>query len=143
MSEIIGVGVLNWDRSERVCDRYGSVNLSRTVESERKIALTVLEGRHGRIIAEVRETRESRHIGDMFRGAYPQKPKIGERIVLGEGTVFGQAGSVGLRPDDGREDLWLDIHALYRAHEQTVALVFEETKKAAKRNPSQKPRKKR
>ena len=52
---------------------------------------------------------------------------VGERIVLGEGTLFYYEKGVGLRPEDGRDELWLDIHALYRAHNQTVTLIFEES----------------
>lgn len=35
---------------------------------------------------------------------------------------------VGLRPDDGRDYDWLDIRALYDAHEQTVELYFQPEK---------------
>jgi hypothetical protein len=33
--------------------------------------------------------------------------------------------SIGVQPQDGREMDWMDPHALYRAHDQTVELSFE------------------
>lgn len=125
--EEIGTGVLDWDRGERISDRYGSVRLfddsgpgKRPVELHKE-----QEGRHGRLIAVVRETRDSPHIGDLFHRVFPSTPTIGETISLGEGMLFFQDDAVGLVPDESRETLWLDIHALYRLHGQTVTLFFE------------------
>ncbi len=88
-----------------------------------------LTGRRGELVAEVLETRESTHIGDWARGLGPETPEVGERLVLGQGTAFVEvafddADSIGLRPDDGRDEDWLDPGMLYRAHEQTVKLIF-------------------
>jgi hypothetical protein len=47
-------------------------------------------------------------------------------VTLGEGALFFENDEVGIRPDDGRDTQWLDIHALYNVHEQTVTLCFEE-----------------
>ena len=69
----------------------------------------------------------------MLRGLAPTIPDLGEKIVLGDGTLFYEdmtdSGSnvslVGLEPDDGREHDWLDVQSLYKLHEQTVDLYFE------------------
>ncbi len=92
-------------------------------------------GLPGRLVAEVQATRQSTHVGDLFRGLRPETPEVGERIVLGEGRLFCQTvdreegiEAVGCtpEPEDPRDSDWLDPRALYRAHEQTVRLVFED-----------------
>ena len=74
------------------------------------------------------ETRQSSHIGDIFRGISPSTPQIGDSIELGEGTLFVSASPegqwVGLEPDELRNSDWLDPEALYRVHDQTVVLSF-------------------
>lgn len=123
----IGRGVLNWRCHERITDRYGAVHLSQDRDGEELLYWSkALMGRRGRLLAIVRETRPSRHIGDFFRGFQPQRPSIGEELALGNGTVFLEHRTeIGLRPDDGREHDWLDPRALYRLHEQTVDLYLE------------------
>jgi hypothetical protein len=79
---------------------------------------------YGSLVAEVIATRKSTHIGDLFRGIFPSTPKLGARIVLGHGALFYNGNQVGLKPDDGRENDWLDPHSLYQAHDQTVRLIF-------------------
>jgi hypothetical protein len=74
-----------------------------------------------------RETREATHIGDLFHRVFPTQPRLNEHVVLGEGTLFFDEDGVGLSPDDGRDTLWLNMHALYRVHNQTVTLFFEES----------------
>lgn len=124
-TKILGEGLLSWPSHERVSDRYGAVTLT-AVDGNRTPLGAEVEGQHGTLVAEVLETRESMHVGDFFRGFSPSTPSVGDRIVLGTGTVFlGDYGSVGLSPDDGRDADWLDPHALYRAHDQTVRLLFE------------------
>jgi len=84
--------------------------------------------RYGTLIAIVKETRPSGHVGDFFRGLQPSTPKIGERIELGTGTIFyDDHETIGLRPDDGRDRDWLDPRKLYRLHDQTVELYFVAT----------------
>jgi len=128
----IGTGVLDWEREERVSDRYGFVFLDQQNEMDRDIGDKVeldqsRANRRGRLIAVVRETRRSRHVGDIFHEIYPQTPEVGEEIVLGEGVlVFGDDGGVGVFPEDKRPTWWLNVRNLYRAHEQTVTLFFEE-----------------
>jgi len=52
---------------------------------------------------------------------------VGEMVILGEGTLRFEGNGVGLLPDDGRTTLWLNIPALYRVHNQTVTLFFEQS----------------
>jgi hypothetical protein len=56
-------------------------------------------------------------------------PKPGERVVLGSGTLFtemyGDAPVVGVRPDDGRADNWMDRNAISRCRNHLVRLAFE------------------
>jgi hypothetical protein len=125
--EEIGTGVLDWDREERISDRYGSVMLLDRPQSYHKpLGLCRSnERKHGQLLAIVRDVRESPHIGDLFHEVYPSKPNVGDLIVLGEGTLFFSADRVGLLPDDNRSSLWLDINALYCVHNQTVTLFFD------------------
>jgi hypothetical protein len=134
---VLGEGILTWPRGERVSDRYGLVMLMKDGDSWTSPTGYIgldrsIDGARGTLTAEVLETRQSTHIGDLFRGLFPVTPEVGERITLGTGTVFFDRGDdhedeIGLRPDDGRDSDWLDPKALYRAHEQTVRLTFEET----------------
>ena len=118
-------------------------------------AATQFSGRYGKLVAEVVIARKSTHVGDHARSIYPETPNLGERILLGEGHLFTEPAydgglCVGLRPAEakassdtdasifadesagylqvkmpGRAKDWLNPKALYRAHEQTVRLVFE------------------
>ena len=124
----VGEGRLTWPRHERVGDRYGAVMLAQEGNLDAHVRFnSSLSGSRGTLIAEVMDVRPSPHIGDLFRGLFPTTPQVGERIVLGTGTVFMDmsrdgADAIGLQPDDGRSTDWLDPEALYRAHWQTVSL---------------------
>jgi hypothetical protein len=124
-NQLIGVGALNWNRGERITDRYGSVHLTddggAAIEFDR-----ALEGKRGKLIAVVTKSRKSDHIGDLFRGIFPSQPDIGEKIELGEGWVFIEGSEIGLKPEPMRDTDWLNPEALYRCHQQTVELYFEE-----------------
>ena len=125
--EKLGTGVLTWNPAERVSDRYGTVYLLTELDSGETVRLAKTnEGKRGRLIAVVEETRASRHIGDLFHGVRPEIPEVGQKIILGEGTLFFQDDLVGVCPEDGRKTLWLNIRPLYQTHEQTVTLHFEE-----------------
>jgi hypothetical protein len=140
---LLGTGRLTWNRGERITDRYGAIylladgdSLSEGTNIAHIRVFDPLLGKHGKLIAEVIETRESTHIGDLFHGFAPVTPDVGENIVLGEGTLFTETETdgkttwsmVGLKPDDGRDHFWLNPKKLYRAHEQTVKLWFKESK---------------
>jgi hypothetical protein len=139
----IGQGRLTWGAGERRSDRYGFVYLLESGDSTTAglfpVPLTIpreLVGKRGTLVATVIETRTSTHIGDLYHGIYPRIPKLGAEIVLGTGRLVTQRltdpdrpegwDAVGLKPDDGRETQWLDMRALYDAHEQTVELFFAE-----------------
>ncbi len=132
--KLIGTGILNWPRDERVFDRYGLVGLwPRDNEHGDPLPMDVvpLDGFKGQLIAKVLESRKSTHIGDYVRGIFPETPEVGEEIILGEGTVFYEVVEdrtfIGLKPDDGRKTDWLDPKKLYRAHQQYVEIYFKET----------------
>lgn len=126
---VLGIGKLNWRRRERFVDRYGSVCLMHE-EDDGTFDLPIYTG-FGRLIATIKQNRESTHIGDLFHGFSPSKPDIGEVIELGEGEIFYDRDEygdmVGLRPRDGRDTFWLKPDALYRCHEQTLELSFQKT----------------
>ena len=127
----LGRGILNWDSTERVSDRYGHVYLLAALQGDERVRIARPEPVPSRVrlIAVVEEVRTSRHIGDIFRGIFPSTPTPGEHITLGTGVLdVDGAGYVWLRPEDGRNSDWLDPHALYRAHEQTVTLYAEDVK---------------
>ena len=136
---LLGEGALTWSRAERVGDRYGAVYLiednqnSLTAGPARSLIdagnASVYVGQRGDLLASVTKTRKSTHIGDMFHGIAPRTPEIGQLIKLGTGRFFTEPApdsgvQVGVAPDDNRETLWLDLRALYDAHEQTVMLIF-------------------
>lgn len=134
---LIGHGSLSWPRIERVTDRYGYIGLYDSDSQERPISdgaaldlskITSLLNKTGRLIVKVCETRTSTHIGDLFRGFRPITPEKDEEIELGNGKlshlVQDGVDTVGLIPEDGRGEDWLNPERLYRAHEQTVNLYF-------------------
>lgn len=134
---ILGYGIFGWMSPERKSDRYGAVALFDGDSKEKKLIdspivhldkIKEVEGKKGSLYVEVLETRQSTHIGDMFRGIYPSTPKKGAKIKLGEGVLFTEVSygiqTIGLRPDDGRQSDWLNPKKLYKAHEQTVNLFF-------------------
>ncbi|WP_228714242.1 phosphoadenosine phosphosulfate reductase domain-containing protein [Prauserella endophytica] len=126
----LGQGQLWWPRFERHTDRYGTIFLCTGPDSEDYVTFeSAPVGSRGRLVAVVLETRPSVHCGDLTRGLAPTTPAVGEEITLGSGTVFtepdpdtGLPTAVGLVPDDGRDEDWLDPRALYRCHNQTVRL---------------------
>jgi len=125
---VIGKGLLNWDRSERISDRYGMVFLFKTEHSRDKVELQLPEqdlGAKVKLKAKVIETRDSYHIGDLSHGVAPRTPKIGAVIELGEGFLQCWDNQVGVAPANRRDTLWLNLRALYDAHNQTVELFYE------------------
>lgn len=148
MSEkhFLGEGVLSWPRLERVSDRYGIVSLVRQPVGDPLEAIRhppksttslvlqqteALVGLRGKLYAQVIETRQSQHPGDIAHAIRPRTPEVGDYVPLGAtGTLVVErvAGElcVGVQPDDGRPQQWLDTIALYSLHDQTVRLWFEE-----------------
>jgi len=123
----LGTGILNWYSKERISDRYGTVYLLTSLENEDRVRFSrINSGKKGRLIAIVKEIRQSDHIGDLYHGVFPKTPRVGQKITLGKGRLFFNDDGVGLKPDDGRKAQLLDIRALYKVHEQTVTLYFDE-----------------
>lgn len=137
----IGRGMLCWGRAERITDRYGSITLISEScdpygdwdEDDSIEFRGELEGLKGCLSAVVIEARKSPHCGDSARMILPSTPEVGERVILGSGTLFFEEEwykikgcyNLGLKPDDGREHDWMDPRALYRLHCQTVELHFD------------------
>jgi hypothetical protein len=121
--------MLTWAAEERQTDRYGFLYLYKAKgHQEEVLPLNPSpSGRSGRLIAHVLETRDSTHVGDVFLKIEPITPQVGERIVLGEGRLVVHEGLVGIKPADGREIFHCDPRTLYRAHSQTVELIFQES----------------
>ncbi len=131
---VIGVGILTWDSEERRSDRYGYVWLHQSGGSA-AVPLDVpadLLDTPCALYVMVIETRQSAHIGDFFRGVFPRTPEVGQLIKLGMGllslTVSAKGDKrVGLIPVESRDSSdWLNIRALYDAHDQTVELIVEQ-----------------
>jgi hypothetical protein len=139
MMKHVGFGVFTWERSERVNNRYGSVypaSVSYSGEGECENWLDTaqigrLQGRRVRLVCEVVTTRESGHIGDFFLQVFPSTPEVGDVVEVGVGILRltkhrGGDSQITIEPIDGRADLWLDPHILYRLHDQTVNFYVEE-----------------
>jgi len=129
---ILGEGQLNWNRAERVTDRYGNVGLYNDAdwmagEMSIPLAARLESGSFGRLQAVILETREADHVGDLTHGWKPGGAVVGEVVILGEGRLFFEhdlGDKVGVAPTDGRRTLWLDGPSLYKCHSQTVRLEF-------------------
>lgn len=136
----LGTGAVTWDRAERITDRYGFIYFTSSnshgkfigdfdlnAEDVKRLAAKEV---YGRLLAVVRETRKSTHLGDWFRGLYPETPNVGEEIYLSDKGLFvldknynGEI-AIGIAPLDGRTSDWLYPNMLYRVHEQTVDLYL-------------------
>lgn len=135
---LVGTGILQWGRAERVSDRYGLIFLSQNPEGNSHVDLKNLKSQKGSLSVKITETRKSDHIGDLFRGFRPGGASKGDEVVLGDGTLFyeevdGVTG-VGVKPSDGRSSDWMNPEKLYYCHNQTVELFFapESKKKTEK-----------
>lgn len=133
--EII-TGKLSWPRTERVSDRYGRIRMfgprDEVLEktgSALAEEVRVLNEQRVRLGAVVVATRQSGHIGDLFRGIRPTTPEVGEEIIFGEGEFIIDADEYGriygIKPDEPRESDHMDPKKLYRAHDQDVVLFVE------------------
>jgi hypothetical protein len=138
----LGTGIFMWDGIERQSNRYGyvyvddanfekSVSCIPTFDHENAI---LLKGKRVEIIAVVTEARKSSHMGDMSLGITPSMPEVGARISIGIGVLdigesFGGNTTVGLIPEDKREEVWIDPRILYTLHDQSVELYAEESTK--------------
>ncbi len=129
---VLGEGQLNWNRSERVSDRYGAIGLYNDAhwqagEDSTPLHCQIYAGERGVLRAVVLETRDADHIGDLTHGWHVGGANVGDVYDLGEGVLFFDhdlGEKVGVKPEDGRDTLWLDGPTLYRCHSQTVRLEF-------------------
>jgi hypothetical protein len=136
----IAHGVFGWDGFERRSNRYGVFHIAAAPCDGPPLAqvdiayekLDEFQGKRVRVVCRVVETRQSKHIGDLFLGIRPTTPEVGEEIDLGAfifSTTVGYDGKPDfvLKPTDSREELWINPHKLYRLHDQTVDVLIEET----------------
>lgn len=95
-------------------------------------------GTAGTLVAHVihsNATDRDREFGQRHPELRP--PETGERVVLGSGTLFteeygeARAPVVGVRPDDGRTENWMDPNAIFRCKDHLVRLEFEMPKDSA------------
>lgn len=129
----LGIGRLTWPASERRSDRYGKVFLIEHSDSLSAVTPPIVPltlppaCRHTEIFevrAVVQETRQSTHIGDLFHGVFPRTPQVGQEITLGSGRLHvDESGYLTVVPEEVGAYPWMDMRALYDAHEQTVQLV--------------------
>lgn len=134
---LIGQGILTWNAEERRSDRYGQIFLMKSGNSFTEgtpsycqlIINNSIKGVVCELYAEVLESRQSTHIGDLFHQIFPIKPNVGDKIHLGIGYLSIEKNTfLRLKPIDGRDYLCMDIRGLYNAHEQTVNLIAKEVK---------------
>lgn len=133
----IGSGIFSWNANERRSNRYGYIFLDKenydhdataTLYFDKALAAKLC-GKKVKMHAVVTASRQSGHIGDFFLGIFPTQPEVGEHVDLGVGILDYQpehSDMVGLKPLDGRTELWIDPDKLYRLHDQTVDLFIEE-----------------
>jgi hypothetical protein len=142
---LIGKGIVAWGPGERHTNRYGVVLLRGTtyhtdVTYPEELDVMVLGAMKGRVrlTCKVLEARESGHCGDFDLGIQPTTPSVGEELEIGVGRIDWNPALPGilLRPDDGREDFWIDPRILYRLHDQTIELYAEETEDPCHADPS-------
>lgn len=93
---LVASGHFSWDAVERRSDRYGSVRLNHELIADSgnsnhvllDASIDDLEGKYGRLTAEVLLPVDSPHIGDLHRGLRPSTPSQGEVVLLGTGYLF-------------------------------------------------------
>lgn len=90
MRAFLGRGYITFNGIERRSDRYGTVRL---FDGDDNVFLESqeYEGKLGRLVAVIVETRKCDHIGDVHRKIYPPKQlhPVGSEFVLGpEGELF-------------------------------------------------------
>lgn len=137
-SYLLGTGRLTWPASERRTDRYGVVFLLQYGDSNSAltppiatITLPFVEelNQEFEVVALVIENRESTHIGDLAYGVFPRTPEVGAEIVLGKGRLSVDSKCfLQVTPKNPEKYPWLDMRALYDAHEQTVQLIARRPK---------------
>lgn len=133
---ILGTGILNWRSLERHSDRYGTVHLAGTDHGYATFDDAPV-GTRGHLIAIVLAARPPFRPDTLAGrlGLDPGGAPAGAQIILGTGTLFVEASpdgttEIGLRPDDGRAERWLDAAALVRCADQPVRLELRPERQA-------------
>lgn len=134
---VLGEGVLGWPNMERVSDRYGVVDLMHEPDGDTCVVFDEITAQtRGTLVAVVLEVLDDWAFRDHYgTGALYLRPAVNEAVTLGTGTLFTEnfasmhgdrPGRIlaGVRPDDGRDERWLDSAALSRVHHQRVRLEF-------------------
>lgn len=119
---LLGTGVFGFPQVERRSDRYGTCFVEKDGTDECVLVGKKgrsLEGRSGRLVAEVVEARETGHIGDLHRRIYPRGCAAGETVVLGEGELFIEHRGQGSPHEKG--DLERDDEKMFEALESAFA----------------------
>lgn len=137
---VLGEGVLDWPNMERVSDRYGVVDLKHEPHGDTCVIFDdVTAPTHGTLVAVVLDVLDEWAYEDRNGiGALYQRPAANEAITLGTGTLFTEEFDsmhgdrpgrilIGVRPDDGRDERWLNPAELSRVHNQRVRLEFHPT----------------
>lgn len=152
-NNVIGVGLLDWPRKERITGRYGTIALYAPDHENKPIDLpSAYDGRHGVLIARIagesiRPTTRT-HAVELGIASEEELPRLGTDYLLGQGTLFREAldpaevgegkYAIGLHPDDGcqsdeEQELynapWLNDDYLHCLHQQIVELSFVEGEK--------------
>jgi hypothetical protein len=133
---ILGEGVLNWQREERICNRYGAVHLETRAGSDTFAAFrNIPAGQPGVLVARILENGEP---GFMAVGRELPLPEPGTVVMLGMGVLFRESPdgipSVGVEPQDGRRENWMDPDTLAVVHQQVVRLEFRPAAETGERS---------
>jgi hypothetical protein len=127
---LLGRGALTWSRYERETERYGTVHFDKRRGPIFIGGVLPVNGVIGTLVAEVTATRKSKYLADLSHKAWSSTPTVGQLIRLGRGRFFSSIDKskrrcFGVEPLDGRHTLWLDIHALFKVHDQDVILYLD------------------
>ncbi len=118
----LATGLLMWNRYERVMNRYGFVYLMKDMKGGVvRMRGHELEGTVGELWATVQELRMTPLYEILPR---QRRAVLGNKYLLGRGTLVFDRNEVGLEPIDGREEVWLNESILFKLKEQTVQLTF-------------------
>jgi hypothetical protein len=127
---LLGRGALTWSRYEQETERYGTVHFDKRRGPIAIGGVLPANGVIGTLVAEVTATRKSKYLADLSHKAWSSTPTVGQLIRLGRGRFFSSLDKskrrfFGVEPLDGRHTLWMDIHALFKVHDQDVILYLD------------------
>lgn len=147
----VGFGIFMWNSMERRTQRYGGFYLDKSnFDGDVKVTpqlsdLSEFLGKRVKISFNIVQSRPSGHLGDLFLEIKPSQPQVDETVCIGVGTLEQESldyepySAVVLKPEDGRDKLWIDPRILYRLHDQTVNMLLELTDEPFSPAPNIKP----